>query len=409
MSIDIRLFDYTISLPRDALYKIFPECMFVIAMELDKEAKEIELTHKCITPAILECIRDILLTETIPKKLPNGLAIAGKYLGMELLEVIGDPQYDGSEDGSPAIANLINLTEKEKHDMLRHFIRCGHYSGFRHLYSFDLELTIKYQLLTIAIIFNQLDIVRYILRESDLNVRDIPYYNEMNLTAMLLDEHLVKTYVPFLFRIDLLPILYYARYANPDIFSLIFSRVKNFDGLFYILYDSKCKPEIWNILLSHSKLSLDALLSSTLVIRGNLNTVQLLFNHPNFNKFSFSLTFNIASLHIYYTSQDTDNLDYFYTNYPMSVEKSSYIVKMIPQKQEQHDLYISASKGILTQYDRYSIDLLYISVQFGHIHQIKELLKFVKERIDSILLQNLLMIARYNDRQDIIGLLTDVT
>lgn len=414
MSILIKLSNYKTELPKDKLYKIFPKSLLVTALELDGESQEIEITHSSVTPEILGCIKDILITEQIPKLLPLGLVSAGRYLNMELLEVIGDPKYDGqliplscpSYDGS----GLFNIR-----DILVGAIRKDYYSCFTYCYSTDLPLHEKYQVLTIATIFNRLNCIKYILREKDLNIQDVPCYNYSEFVGILSDEYIkIDKYTLGAFHI-VIPILYYARYASGDVFALLLSRIEEVFGLERII-DGHCQPDIVNTILAHPKTKVYLHTYFQLTLQGNLTTVQLLFNQSDWNEeyFDVDLHLTLSRLYVYDSGyqwslvraeQCKKELDKFYGNYPESIKKSMYIAEKRPLCRECHDLYMKGHQGTLDVYDKYSIELLLISIQFGHIEQVKTLLELVKDRICDVTLHTMIMIATYIGSIDILTIL----
>src|SRR5579884_84562 len=95
----------SVQLNRAALLHIFPESILAQAFRDDPEAKEVTVSHPCVTQDVLKVIQQLLEGQLPPTetKIP---AEAGKYLNMPILDLICFPTY-------PDVFAAYNYREKK--------------------------------------------------------------------------------------------------------------------------------------------------------------------------------------------------------------------------------------------------------------------------------------------------------
>lgn len=86
---------YQVTVPREVFTTLFPESVITSTLILNPETDEIKIPNVVITPQILDLLREITTTQTVPPKtLPNSeLEDAYRYLNIPLFLAMSDPNW----------------------------------------------------------------------------------------------------------------------------------------------------------------------------------------------------------------------------------------------------------------------------------------------------------------------------
>lgn len=155
----------TVSLSVDKL----PEgCMFKTVLEMDPTATEIELSVECMTPDVLHGLEQILVHDTLPKKISSKFSSAGRYLGIDFLTVLGDPLYPAYIRATGS--DLLHMEDGEVQIALEYAVKHAYHSLFVYLYS---RCTDRACLLSLSIKNKDEFLVRFIIQQG-IDVAAVP-------------------------------------------------------------------------------------------------------------------------------------------------------------------------------------------------------------------------------------------
>ena len=105
-----------ITLSRDDIMHWFPQSLLSVALEQDKSADTIDITHPHITYPILDTLYNIIKSNTLPTTYqPADYITASRYLLIDLLAVLGDPCYPAFRSAYPEINILDKYLISERH------------------------------------------------------------------------------------------------------------------------------------------------------------------------------------------------------------------------------------------------------------------------------------------------------
>lgn len=367
----------TVELSKDSLYQVFPNCLLTQTLDLDSSTETIELTQLCITPQILEFVHSILQDQKVPILMPPSqeLMAAGRYLLMDLLIVLADAKY-------PAYAEKFNsnliISGSPDPESLIYSIHLEYMSLFTYLYSRDISTGVKYRALAVAIIMDNLQIVKYILRDTDLSLDNVRSYGISDLIEMLplhidVDEYSAHR--------DLItPSLHYAM-NSPRVFGYILEHTENPMGLNFLLGKVSYMPVICNLILSHPKCWVDPFeyLYNRLIGRGDVKTVQLLIGRPEFNKdlvrkhlaMWMVPNFRHDTVYEYKTAFDA-----YYQDQSEMIMKIRCLAEVCPSIQSQYESFIAAQTGqsVTNVSDMYT-ELVLMAIDGGQVKLITKLLQ----------------------------------
>jgi len=130
MSVEIHLIPYaqTFALPKDFIRQKLVGSLWADALELDPDAKEIQMTNLAVNPKALVCLVNLSEGKEPTKHEPD-LAEAGRYLNLDRLIAYSDPLYDKvlSERIEP---ELLDKMAREGHvPLLKYLIQDQHLIG----------------------------------------------------------------------------------------------------------------------------------------------------------------------------------------------------------------------------------------------------------------------------------------
>jgi len=114
MSLTVIVNGNTYALSREMLLKIGSESILAEALRTEPDLSGLELTHASLTPEVMAWLVQLLATGQIPKPIPSYLAEAGHYIGMPLLEYVGQKDYTSV----PNLADVESLNKLEVYTKL---------------------------------------------------------------------------------------------------------------------------------------------------------------------------------------------------------------------------------------------------------------------------------------------------
>lgn len=122
--------EFTLSVPRYKYQKVlnkqefldvFPESMISHTLEMCPSDGVIELTMACVTPAVIDLIHKIVETRTTPLIQDQFRPIVeecGKYLGMEILMILGNKKYGHGYLHGHRDLNLFRIMDHPQKELI---------------------------------------------------------------------------------------------------------------------------------------------------------------------------------------------------------------------------------------------------------------------------------------------------
>lgn len=180
---------------RSKFLLMFPQSMIASVLQNDSTVETIELEEKSVTPRILEYLQNVVLFDEVfatpdlasPRSEP--LIQAGRYLGIDLFEVVANPKYDDLINRYHVnLVDLNNITSKTNYIKMMIYAVTNDYPELvRYLFARTVPeqyLDQDQKLLSIAILQNNASLVKLFLRRGVNPSQSFLSQNEVKKLAL---------------------------------------------------------------------------------------------------------------------------------------------------------------------------------------------------------------------------------
>lgn len=395
---------YEIKLNKEHLVTLFPGSMLAATLDLDPSTEVIGLAVSTVTADVLDVLSDLVNTGQVPTDLSRAktqLSSAGRYLLIDLLEVLGDPKYEHYHQAYPDV-DLLGPSDRLI-PSLQYAIRAQYISLFQYLYPYVECEYARYIVLTLSVMLNQEDLVRYILMHKPLNLLKVPLYHEDFFNEHNLHLGVDRRDIQFNSAIY---ILYYALGSTRSIVErLLGSIMQQLDGTprmdhhimtglnMLLIHAEEESPQVINAILSHPQFeyrlsgwahkwiglaeydALRAVMSKESMRSSFISDIK---NNVEWIMFKLMVCDTTSLEGDANLRKYTETMDRFYENYEDSHRKAMYLVDLIPEMKRIYDVYHGISRGEYKNLDSKSsqcAQFLLAGIASGNIRVVKDLLQ----------------------------------
>lgn len=395
MAVTIRISNgYEIKLDKDKLLSLFPTSLLATTLDMDPDVEVIELSMKFITPEVLDLVRELVETRCTPAHVNDSTQLieAGKYLLMDILIVMGNPKYKEYTEAFPR-KNLLDPTYDVFH-RIKYALRTGYASLYTYLYPYVNDDGLRYELLTMSVVMNQLDRVKELLSDGTLNITEVPIYTSEFFTHQGLKvPHMVKVSL-VAETVSKVNILGYALDASCDLFQYLLDHYSEeiSEALNDLIYDTYHRPDLLNLIVRHPKfhytdytpnwLYRGIALMDAEALRLSIQEKGLKFEmaHADLLMFRLFERFYTVSIDTWNLQEYLAEQDRFYGNYEDSMEKAKFLAGSHPIFKEYYDAYTTLQAGHTPDTCRFNISKiwsLFLVIHGEHAPLVSEFLTWI--------------------------------
>lgn len=164
-------------LDKAGLLQLFPTSLLSTTLDQDPSAEVIEITHRDVTPAILDMVKVMIDTDRVvshDSSIPQDEYIrAGNYLNIDILTAMTDVNYNLFVQSHP-LTNLLHIVDDDFDIILPFSATSGGYQLVWYLYRSytDIRLfheSISNSMLVVASYSGSVDLVRLLLERKYVN------------------------------------------------------------------------------------------------------------------------------------------------------------------------------------------------------------------------------------------------